>query len=116
MWGHSMAQSSPYSLVFSTCPDADTAHAIARVLVEDGLAACVSVLPGLQSVYRWQGKVETAHEHLLLIKTRADRYSRLEGVIRAHHPYELPEVVSVSIDAGLPEYLSWIDSLVGKEE
>ncbi len=83
--------------------------------MEEGLAACVNIIPGLRSVYMWQGKVENADEHLLLIKTRAHCYSRLETVIRRRHPYELPEIVSVPIETGLAEYLAWIDASVTKD-
>jgi periplasmic divalent cation tolerance protein len=95
-------------LVHCTCPDAACTEAIARALVERGLAACVGRLPGLTSVYRWQGKVETAAEHLLLIKTDAEHYPRLEAAIRELHPYEVPEIVAVPITEGLSSYLAWL--------
>lgn len=101
-----------YRIVLSTCPDQDTARGIAAALVERGLAACVNVLPGLESVYIWRGQREVSSEVLLLIKTRADRYADIEQAIRELHPYELPEVVAVPISAGLPDYLSWIDQAV----
>ncbi len=96
-------------LVLCTCPDRATAHAIAETLVEGRLAACVNILPGATSVYRWQGKIESATEVLLLIKTRQPRYAGLEAAIRERHPYELPEIVAVPIDNGLPGYLNWIE-------
>ncbi len=108
-------QPGPYRLVLSTCPDRQSADAIASRLVEDGLAACVNIIPGLRSVYMWQGKVEHSNELLLLIKTRVHCYGRLEEVIRRRHPYELPEIVSVPIETGLTEYLSWIDASVIKD-
>ncbi|MFN3841902.1 MAG: divalent-cation tolerance protein CutA [Rehaibacterium terrae] len=95
-------------LIHCTCPDRDQAERIARALVEERLAACVSLLPGLRSVYRWQGAVESADETLLLIKTAADRFDDLQARLRALHPYELPEIVAVEIAAGLPPYLDWI--------
>jgi periplasmic divalent cation tolerance protein len=95
-------------LVLCTCPDAETARSIAAALVERECAACVNILPGVTSVYRWQGQVEQADEWLLLIKTTRDRYADLEHEIRARHPYEVPEIIAVPIDQGLPDYLRWI--------
>lgn len=100
--------SSDLLLVFTTLPDAAAAQAMARLLVEQRLAACVSVLPAAQSCYRWQRQVEEATEIPLLIKTTTARYAALEASIRAQHPYELPEIVAVPVAAGLPDYLSWI--------
>ncbi|HEY8157185.1 MAG TPA: divalent-cation tolerance protein CutA [Methylobacter sp.] len=73
-------------------------------------AACVNILPGITSVYAWQGQIESAQEHLLLIKAHKDHYQSIETTLRNHHPYELPEIIAVSIDRGLPGYLKWIDS------
>ena len=95
-------------LACSTCPDADTASAIARTLVEERLAACVTQLPGVVSTYRWQGQVETAGEVALLIKTTAERFDALAARLRELHPYELPELVAVEVRAGLPDYLAWV--------
>ena len=99
-----------YQIIFCTCPDKKTAESIARQLVEAQLAACINILPSVTSVYQWQGEIETAQEHLLLIKSRNDKYPELENRIQALHPYELPEIVAVSIDHGLPDYLKWIDA------
>ena len=93
---------------FSTCPDADAAERIAATLVGEHLAACVNVLPGLRSVYRWKGAVERADEVLLLIKTQPDRLPPLQDRLRQLHPYELPELIAVETDLGLPAYLRWI--------
>lgn len=95
-------------IVFSTFPDADGARTAAARLVEDGLAACVSLLPGMTSVYRWQGRIEETRETLLMIKTTEQVYPRLEQALKACHPYELPEILAVGIDAGLPAYLDWV--------
>ena len=95
-------------LCFSTCPDAAAAERIAATLVGERLAACVNVLPGLRSVYRWRGAVERADEVLLLIKTQPDRLQPLQDRLRELHPYELPELVAVETDVGLPAYLRWI--------
>ncbi|BCX80668.1 periplasmic divalent cation tolerance protein [Methylomarinovum caldicuralii] len=99
-----------YRIVLCTCPDPDTATGLARRLVEARLAACVNVVPGLTSVYAWQGRIETDHEVLLLAKTRADRFEALADYLRRHHPYELPEIVAVPIEQGDSPYLQWIDS------
>lgn len=99
-----------YRLIVSTCPDTATAGRIAKVLLEQRLAACVNIIPGLTSVYRWQGKIESAQEYLLLIKTATEQYPAVEACIVENHPYELPEVIAIAIDQGLPVYLQWIDS------
>ena len=99
-----------HQIILCTCPDHASAHNIADALITEGLAACVNILPGLTSVYRWQNNIETAQEHLLLIKTRQDHYAALEAAIRQIHPYELPEIIAVSVEQGLPEYLQWIDT------
>ncbi|WP_305805282.1 divalent-cation tolerance protein CutA [Stenotrophomonas sp. YIM B06876] len=95
-------------LVFCTCPDIDSAHALASLLVERRLAACVNLLPAMQSVYRWEGRVEQASEVQLLIKTTAARLDALSALIRREHPYDLPEILAISPSAGLPDYLDWI--------
>jgi periplasmic divalent cation tolerance protein len=95
-------------LVLTNAPDVATAERIARHLVEERLAACVNRLGPCRSVYRWQGAVEEAEEIPLLIKTTAARYPAVEAAIRALHPYELPEVVAVRIERGLPAYLAWV--------
>ena len=95
-------------LVITNCPDESCANAIALALVEEKLAACVNILPRVQSVYRWQGAVESASEIPLLIKTTAERYPALEAAIRARHPYEVPEIVALPLSQGLPAYLNWV--------
>jgi len=95
-------------LVISTLPDRASAEKLALLLIEQRLAACVNVLAPCTSVYRWQGKMETATETPLLIKTTRERYAALEAAIRAHHPYELPEIIAVSPSAGLPAYFEWV--------
>ena len=98
----------PVHLVFCSCPDPATAQRLATALVEARLAACVSVLPQVRSVYRWQGAVEQADETLLLAKTAAARLPALVERLEALHPYELPEIVAVEAAAGLPAYLDWV--------
>lgn len=95
-------------LVLSTCPDPQTADALASALVEERLAACVNVLPGVKSTYRWKGEVARDEEVLLLIKTTADRQEALVERLRALHPYELPEAVAVEAVGGLAAYLAWV--------
>ncbi|MFN7569854.1 MAG: divalent-cation tolerance protein CutA [Betaproteobacteria bacterium] len=96
-------------LVLTNCPDADCAGRIARALVDEGLAACVNRWPPVESVYRWQGAVETATEVPLLIKTSAARYAEVEATIRRLHPYEVPEIVAVPAVAGFAPYLRWVE-------
>ena len=95
--------------VLTTMPDAEKAAALAGGLVQQGLAACVNILPGVTSVYAWRGNIERDTEVLMLVKTRQQRYAALEAAIREQHPYELPELIAVPITTGLPEYLAWID-------
>jgi len=102
--------STAYQIILCTCPDKDTAEKIACLLVEDRLAACVNILPNITSIYRWQGQLEYAEEQLLLIKANKSSYQAIETTIKKHHPYELPEIIAVPIENGLPEYLHWIDS------
>jgi periplasmic divalent cation tolerance protein len=99
-----------YCLVLCTCPDLLTARKLAESLVADKLAACVNILPSISSVYLWQGKIESASELLLLIKTRTDIYSELEAFIAKVHPYDVPEIVALPFVAGSSLYLSWISS------
>lgn len=95
-------------LVYTNLPDREAALRLARGLVERRLAACVNVLSGCTSVYRWQGAVEEAAEVPVMLKTRAARYGEVESAIRELHPYELPEIVAVPVVRGLPEYLEWV--------
>lgn len=95
-------------LVLTTLPDTATARAMAAHLVESRFAACVNILPPCRSLYRWEGKVEDAEEVMLLIKTTAIRYATLEAAIRDKHPYELPEIIAVPVEHGLPGYLAWV--------
>lgn len=97
-------------LVLCTAPDDDTATRLAHALLDAGCAACVNLLPGVRSIYRWKGAVEEAREVQLLIKTRVARYADVERVLRAHHPYEVPEIVALPIDAGGADYLAWIEA------
>lgn len=95
-------------LVMTNMPNAESACALAALLVERRLAACVNCMPGVRSTYRWQGAIEEAEETGLLIKTTAARYAELEAAIQSAHPYELPEIIAVPLAAGLPAYTAWI--------
>jgi len=95
-------------LVFTNLPDRAAAEKLADALVEARLAACVNILAPCRSVYRWKDGVQHDEEHPLLIKTTAGRYSALEAAIRERHPYELPEIIAVPIERGLPAYLNWL--------
>lgn len=96
-------------VVLSTVARAEDAERIGRELVERGLAACVNVVPGLVSIYRWQGKVEREEERLLVIKTRTERFEALREALVALHPYEVPEVLALPVAAGHAPYLAWLD-------
>ena len=103
-------------LVLTTVARAEDAERIAEELVGRRLAACVNVLPGVRSIYRWKGGVERDEERLLLVKTRADRFLALREALLALHPYEVPEVVAVPIEAGSEPYLRWLDASVGERD
>ena len=95
-------------LVLTNLPDRAAAERIAEALIGQQLAACVNILAPCRSVYRWKGAVQHDEEHPLLIKTTAERYAALEQALRAAHPYELPEIIAVPIERGLPAYLAWV--------
>ena len=103
-----------YQIILSTCSDKDAAAAIANTLIDESLAACVNIVPGLTSIYQWQGERQTGTEVLLMIKTRTELYSQVETRIATLHSYELPEIISVPIHNGLTAYLDWIDNSTGK--
>ena len=104
----------PHLLIYCTCPDQAMAERVAEALVADRLAACVNIVPGITSIYRWQGEVQHDSELLLLIKTRSECYPALEARIRELHSYELPEIIAVPIQRGSEPYLAWLDASVGK--
>jgi periplasmic divalent cation tolerance protein len=95
-------------LVLTNLPDRAAAERLADMLVAENLAACVNILAPCRSVYRWKGAVQHDEEHPMLIKTSAARYAALEQALRAGHPYELPEIIAVPIERGLPAYLDWV--------
>ena len=99
--------------VLCTCPDEETARRLAGGLVEEKLAACVNVLPGIRSIYRWQGEVQDDAEVLMVIKTTRSAYDRLADWLEEHHPYDLPEVIALPVSEGLAAYLDWVAQETG---
>lgn len=95
-------------VVLSNCGSRDEAFRVARALVESRLAACVNVIPGVHSIYRWQGQVEEAEEWTLLIKTRRHLFEELSRELRRVHSYEVPEILALPVAAGTEDYLAWI--------
>ena len=102
-------------IVLSTAGSEAEARKIARALVERQLAACVNIIPQIESIYRWQGKIEESREWLLLIKTSAENFPGVRDAIRELHSYDLPECIAINIADGSAEYLQWIQSLLGKK-
>ena len=100
-------------LVLTNLPDRAIAEQLATMLVDRQLAACVNILAPCRSVYRWKGAVQHDEEHPMLIKTTRERYAALEQALRAAHPYELPEIIAVPIERGLPAYLDWVAAETG---
>jgi periplasmic divalent cation tolerance protein len=95
-------------ILYVTTPDRETARRIGRTLVEEGLVACINIIAGMESIYRWQGMVEQAEEWVLLVKTPAAQAERVCDRIRALHPYDLPCVLNLPIVGGHPPYLDWL--------
>lgn len=95
-------------LVCSTFPDIETARRIARQLVSENLAACANIVPAVESIYRWQGKVEQGNETLVFFKTTSARSSAFQEKLKSLHPYEVPEIICLRIADGSPEYLRWV--------
>ncbi|HWR72380.1 MAG TPA: divalent-cation tolerance protein CutA [Nitrospirota bacterium] len=100
-------------VVLITCPNRRVAETLGRTLVEDRLAACANVVPGLTSIYRWQGKLCRDREVLVLLKTRRPRFAALARRVRELHPYSVPEVIALSVAAGSPAYLAWVAESTG---
>jgi periplasmic divalent cation tolerance protein len=107
----------PTSILLTLCtlPDRETALNLAGKLVEQGLAACVNLSAPITSVYQWEGRLESADEVLLLIKTTRQQYPALETAIRTLHPYELPEIIAVPVEQGLQGYLDWVEQCTTKK-
>jgi periplasmic divalent cation tolerance protein len=96
-------------VVLSACDSEESAAALARTLVEQRLAACVNIVPGARSIYRWQGKIEDTTEWLLIIKSRRDLFAQLREAIAKTHSYEVPEVLALPVVDGSEAYLAWLD-------
>lgn len=99
-------------ITLTTAPDRKTARRIARILVGENLAACVNLVDGLESIYRWKGGIESAREVLLVIKSRASAAARLRRRILELHPYDVPEVLHLPVSGGSADYLAWVGSSV----
>ncbi|WP_456457977.1 divalent-cation tolerance protein CutA, partial [Nitratifractor sp.] len=97
-----------YLIVHTTVDDRAKAEFLARTILEARLGACIQIVP-IQSLYRWEGALESSDEYRLEIKTRADRYDTLEALLLRHHPYDTPEILAIPVVAGSEEYLRWVD-------
>ena len=97
-------------IILTTWPELGQAHTVARTLLAERLAACANILPGIESIYRWQGNVEMSAEVQMLLKTTIGRYPQLESRIKELHPYDVPEIVSLRVTDGLPAYLRWVEN------
>jgi len=100
-----------YLIVFVTAPTTDDGRKIAQTLVREKLAACVNILPGIISIYTWEGETCEDHEVLLIIKTRADLFETLSATVQEIHPYDVPEVIAMPLSTGAGDYLHWIDQV-----
>lgn len=100
----------PARIVFSTAPDPDEATRLGHTLVDERLAACVTLIPGARSIYRWQGEVETASETLLMIKTGIEQLPALEARLRTLHSYQTPEFLVLRVESGNADYLDWLQA------
>ena len=101
-------------LAFSTFPDAETARRISNQLITEKFAACANVLPSIESIYRWKGKIEKGDETLVLFKLSEERQSAFQEKLRSLHPYEVPEIIFLPITSGLQEYLRWVADNCGE--
>jgi periplasmic divalent cation tolerance protein len=102
----------PLLLILCTVPDRETGLKLSRSLLKQGLAACINLTSPITSVYHWQGHLEESEEILLLIKTTTQQYKDVEAVLRAQHPYELPEIIAVPVEQGLEDYLNWVERCI----
>jgi len=101
-----------HCIIYITAGSKEEADKLSRGLVEEKLAFCVNAVPGIQSTYQWEGKIHVDDEILLIVKTRQDRYEALERWVKQNHSYDVPEIISLPIQKGLPEYLQAIDDWV----
>ncbi|XP_078405757.1 protein CutA homolog [Cetorhinus maximus] len=107
--------SGTHSVVFVSCPNEQVGKVIARTIMEKKLAACVNILPKVFSMYNWDGEITETTEVLMVIKTKSSKMLKLTEFIRSVHPFEIPEVISLSVDQGNPLYLKWIEETVSEE-
>ncbi|HXO94896.1 MAG TPA: divalent-cation tolerance protein CutA [Candidatus Acidoferrum sp.] len=96
-------------LALSTFPDAEIAHRISNQLVSERFAACANILPSVESIYRWKGKIESGNETLVFFKVSEDRQSAFQDKLRLLHPYDVPEIIFLPVASGLPEYIQWVN-------
>ncbi|XP_074653888.1 protein CutA homolog [Tubulanus polymorphus] len=108
--------SGTYSIAYVTCPNMEKAKTIASGLVKNKLAACVNIIPKVESVYEWEGEVKTDEEILLMIKTRTTRVNDMTEYVKINHPYDVAEVITSKIDQGNPAYLKWLGDVVESKE
>lgn len=108
-----MSEEGAIRVVLVTCPTSEVGGTLARELVARGLVACVSLVPGVRSIYRWKGEICEDQEVMLVMKTTLARLGELMEVIPSLHPYEVPEILALPVDAGLPAYLAWVRGAVG---
>ena len=112
LFPHSMSGTGSAIVAFSTFADVETARKVARTLVEERLVACANIMPQVESIYRWQDRIESNPEVVVMFKTTRDRYTDFEQRLRALHSYEVPEIIALNPVAGLPAYLDWITESV----
>jgi periplasmic divalent cation tolerance protein len=105
-----------YSIVFITASSSDEAHLLAATLVEERLAACVSIIEKVRSTYTWQGRLEEADEYLLMCKTRSELFDSLDARVRSLHSYQVPEIIQVPVSGGSAAYLQWINDALRPEQ
>ena len=98
----------PYYVALTNCPNQEVATKLATACVENKLAACVNIVPTVQSVYQWQGKIEHDEESLLIIKTTQSKITQLGDFIQQNHPYDVPEFITLNIESGAENYLDWL--------
>jgi periplasmic divalent cation tolerance protein len=103
-----------YQLCITSCPNLEVAKKLAHTLLENHLVACVNILPNIQSIYKWDGKIVSDEEVLLFMKTRSEHYAAIEKTVRQQHPYDVPELIGLPIETGLPSYLTWLDNVVAQ--
>jgi periplasmic divalent cation tolerance protein len=100
-------------IALTTCPSLDVARDLARAIVDARLAACVNVVPGLTSIYRWQGEVQESSEVLLMMKTTAEHLPAMMDAVRQLHSYDVPEFLALNVESGNPRYIDWLFTSVG---